>query len=296
MVNIFTVDVEDYFHPTEVAAEVKSWSTHQSRIEVGVNILLDLLAERNQHGTFFVLGWVADYHAPLVRQIVRAGHEIGCHSYHHRLVYELTPEEFRKDTRRAVAAIENACGVTPKLYRAPSYSIVDKSFWALEILAELGFTHDSSIYPIKHDRYGMPGFARHAHTIATASGPIIEVPIASVRLSFNRVTPVGGGAYLRLFPYRYTAAGIRVMNERESQPACIYTHPWELDSHQPRNALGLVSRLRTYTGLRTMEMKLRRLCREFRFSTMSAVHPTRLISESPLLGEESKSFGPAVIG
>ena len=170
-------------------------------------------------------------------------------------------------------SIEEACGVTPKLYRAPSYSIVSKSFWALDVLAELGFTHDSSIFPIKHDRYGIPGSPRHAYTIATPSGPILEVPVATVQLSPNRVTPVGGGGYLRLFPYRYTAAGIRKINNVEQQPACVYTHPWELDPHQPRMTKGLISRLRTYTGLATMSPKLDRLFTEFEFSTMGAVHP-----------------------
>ena len=218
MVNIFSVDVEDYFHPTEVNEDIAQWPSLPSRIEVGVNRLLDLLAEHKARGTFFVLGWIADHRPRVIRQIVEAGHEIGCHSYRHSLVYSFTPAGFREDTREAVRAIEDACGVTPKLYRAPSYSIVARCFWALEVLVELGFTHDSSIYPISHDRYGVPGFARHAQVIQTPSGPIVEVPVATAKVSPEHATPVGGGAYLRLFPYRYTAAGLREINLVEGQP------------------------------------------------------------------------------
>lgn len=271
--NVFSIDLEDYFHPTEVSSDATDWPRFAARIEIGTNLLLELLAEHQTRATFFILGWVADNHPELVRRIADAGHEIGCHSYYHRLVYSLTREEFRQDTSQAMRAIGDACGVIPKLYRAPSYSIVSKSFWALEILAELGFTHDSSIYPIVHDRYGVPGFRRHAHAIRTDSGPILEVPIATVRLSSKHVTPVGGGAYLRLFPYRYTAAGIRQINRTEQEPACIYTHPWELDPDQPRVTNGLVSRLRTYGGLGSMQGKLRQMFQDFEFSALGDVHP-----------------------
>src|SRR5215471_6166358 len=181
MVNVFSVDLEDYFHPTEISQNlnVEDWAHLARRVDIGANVLLDLLARNNARATFFVLGWIADHHPALVRRIADAGHEIGCHSYLHRLVYDLTPTEFREDTVRAMRSVEDACGVSPKLYRAPSYSIVNRSIWALDILADLGFTHDSSIYPIVHDRYGIPGFPRHAHTVTTPSGPIIEVPIAT---------------------------------------------------------------------------------------------------------------------
>jgi polysaccharide deacetylase family protein (PEP-CTERM system associated) len=275
MVNVFSVDLEDYYHPTEISHDVsgEGWSQFAPRVDVGTNFLLDLLAKHNTRATFFVLGWVADHHPHLVRKISEAGHEIGCHSYRHHLVYNLSPLEFREDTLRAMRAIEAACGVSPKLYRAPNYSIVSKSFWALDVLVELGFTHDSSIYPIVHDRYGVPGFPRHPQTITTPSGPILEVPIATVQLSAQQVTPVGGGAYLRLFPYRYMAAGIRKINNIEQQSACIYTHPWEFDPDQPRMTNGLIARLRTYTGLSGMRRKLTRLFQDFEFSTMGAVYP-----------------------
>src|SRR5437660_2972936 len=224
MRNAITVDVEEYFHPAEVAAFVEPgrWDALPARIEPATLRILDLFERHRTRGTFFILGWVAERYPRLVRQIVAAGHEIGCHSYAHHLVYQLTPPQFRADTERAAAAIANACGVRPVLYRAPSYSIVRRSFWALEILVELGFTHDSSVVPIVHDRYGIPGTNRHAHVIQTPAGPILEIPVATVELAPGRVAPVGGGGYLRLMPYRYTAAGVRRVNQGERRPACVY--------------------------------------------------------------------------
>ena len=162
--------------------------------------------------------------------------------------------------------------MSPKSYRAPSYSVTKKSFWALEILVEEGFRRDSSIYPIAHDRYGIPGFQRHAHMIETPSGPIQEIPIATAKLADGKIAPVGGGAYLRLLPYRYTAAGIRRVNWEEGQPACVYFHPWEIDPGQPRIARGLIARLRTYTGVSGMYGKLSKLISEFTFSTLSVAY------------------------
>jgi len=275
MENILSVDVEDYFHPTEVqrSGDLASWDRMPSRVEESTRRTLDLLARYRVRATCFVLGWVAERFPALVRRIAEAGHQIACHSYAHRLVFDMTPEEFRRDTLRARAAIEDACGVRPRAYRAPSYSITRESFWALEILAECGFTHDSSIYPIHHDRYGIPEYSRHAKLEPTPAGAVLEVPVATVRLSGRRVAPVGGGAYLRLLPYRYTAAGLRRLNEDERQPACVYLHPWELDPAQPRIAAGIVARWRTYAGLRGMVAKFDRLLGDFRFNTLEAVHP-----------------------
>lgn len=275
MRNVISIDVEDYFHPSEVQATLGpgQWSGLPSRVEPATDRILDIFAAAGVRGTFFILGWVAEHKPALVRRIAAAGHEIACHSHAHALVYDLTPEQFKADTVRAVKAIEDACGITPKAYRAPSYSVTNNSFWALDVLAGLGFTHDSSIYPIAHDRYGIPGFPRHAHRIETASGPILEVPIATVRLNRRRVSPVGGGGYMRLLPYRYTAAGLRRVNSEDKQPACVYLHPWEVDPDQPRLAKGFIARLRTYTGLGAMSRKLERLLREFEFAPMSAVYP-----------------------
>ena len=282
MVNVLSVDVEEYFHPTEVQATIgrTQWSSLPSRAEVSTRLLLDLLSAHQVKATFFVLGWLAQRYPRLVRDIAAEGHEIGCHSFEHQLVYNLTPSEFRSDTLAATRAIEDACAVTPRAYRAPSYSVTEKSLWALEILAECGYTHDSSIYPIFHDRYGIPGFSRFARPIQTPSGPITEVPPATVKLSATRVAPVGGGGYLRLLPYRYTAAGIRRINAEDQKPACIYIHPWELDPELPRVASGAISRLRTYTGIRGMKSKVHRLLSDFSFSPLGTTCPSTIVEPS----------------
>jgi polysaccharide deacetylase family protein (PEP-CTERM system associated) len=292
MLNALTVDVEEYFHATEVQNFVgqKSRPAFPSRIEFQLHKTLNLLANKNVTATFLVLGWIAEHYPKLVREIAAAGHEIGCHSHLHRLVYDLTPEEFRADTLRAVQAIEDACGVKPRIYRAPSYSITRKSMWALELLIECGFSYDSSIFPISHDRYGIPGFDRRPHLITTPSGSLLEIPVATVALARQNVLPIGGGGYLRLLPYRYFSAGIRRTNHDEKLPVCIYFHPWELDPEQERLPLGLISRLRTYSGLAGMQKKIERLIDEFQFSHMSAVYPYPEEAAAPVLVRGQKGL------
>jgi polysaccharide deacetylase family protein (PEP-CTERM system associated) len=280
--NVLTIDVEEYFHPTEFQSTLdqREWTRLPTRIDGETKVVLDLLDAHEVKATFFILGWVALHHGALVREIVSRGHEIGCHSHLHQLVYELTPAQFREDTRSAVSAIEDSCGLTPRIYRAPSYSITRESFWALETLIECGFTHDSSVYPISHDRYGIVGFERHAHVLRTPSGPIQEIPIATVLLANGHVAPIGGGGYLRLLPYRYASAGIRRLNRVEGRPACIYFHPWEIDPEQPRLASGLLAILRTYTGMRGMRGKIQRLLTEFRFAPLTAVYGERAVPDT----------------
>ena len=286
MINILTVDVEEYFHPSEVQLSTTpaDWHRLPSRVEAETERVLALLDRHSTLATFFIVGWVAERHPRLVRKIAAAGHEIACHSYAHQLVYSLTPAEFRKDTLRATAALSDAVGVRPRLYRAPSYSITRESLWALEILVECGFEYDCSIVPVQHDRYGIPGFQRHAQLIRTPAGPILEIPVATTELANGVVLPVGGGAYLRLLPYGFTAAGIRRINRVDQQPACVYFHPWELDPNQPRIASGIISRLRTYTGIRGMEKKIARLLRDFRFSTVTAAYPECTQADSERVG------------
>ena len=290
LLNSITVDLEEYFHPSEVWHNVDSdrWDDMPPRVELATHRVLELLERRRTRSTFFVLGWVAHRYPALIREIADAGHEIGCHSYSHQLVYDLTPAQFKADTKLAIQSIYDACGIVPRSYRAPSYSITQRSLWALDVLAECGFTHDSSIYPISHDRYGILGYSRQAKVVHTPSGDLLEVPIATVKLGRDRVSPVGGGAYLRLLPYRYTAAGIRRMNA-DGDPACVYFHPWELDPQQPRMACGLLARLRTYTGLSAMEGKIDRLLGEFRFAPLTDVFP--IPSESPLSSAASLIHG-----
>jgi polysaccharide deacetylase family protein (PEP-CTERM system associated) len=247
--NVVSVDVEDYFHAEVFSGVVDraKWNSYSSRVEVNTRRLLEMLGKLNVHGTFFVLGWVAERFPGLVREIAAGGHEIACHSYWHRLIYKLEPAEFREDTRRAKDVIEQISGQRVEGYRAPTYSVIDRSVWALDILSELGFTYDSSIYPIHHDRYGMPGAPRGPFRFQTPSGPMTEFPITTFRLAGHNM-PVGGGGYLRLLPRLYTRMGLKSV-QTEGLPIVVYIHPWEVDAEQPRLPVSLKSRLRHYTNL-----------------------------------------------
>ncbi len=265
--NIMSVDVEDYFH-VEAFSDVVDrarWDTYPSRVERNTRRVLDLLDESGVRGTFFILGWVAERYPHLVREIVARGHEPACHSYWHRLVYKLDPKEFREDTLRAKNAIEQAAGARVHGYRAPSFSITARSLWALDVLVEAGFTYDSSVFPIKHDIYGMPEAPRHPFRINTASGPVVEYPITTFRLLLPHNLPVGGGGYLRIFPFWYTRLGFRIARAAKL-PLIVYTHPWEFDPDQPRFSARLVSRLRHYTNLAKTRTRLRRLLELGRFA------------------------------
>lgn len=248
-VGVVSVDVEDYFHAESFSdiVERSRWDSYASRVERNTRRLLEVLAKLNVRGTFFVLGWVAERFPGLVREIAAGGHELGCHSYWHRLIYKLDPAEFREDTRRAKDVIEQISGEPVRGYRAPTYSVVDGSLWALEILSELGFSYDSSIFPIHHDRYGIPDAPRAPFRFQTPSGSMTEFPITTFRLAGHNL-PVGGGGYLRLLPQIYTRLGLQRV-QREGLPSVIYIHPWEIDPDQPRLAGRLSSRLRHYTNL-----------------------------------------------
>jgi polysaccharide deacetylase family protein (PEP-CTERM system associated) len=272
VLNAFTVDVEDYFQVTNFESVVarSQWSQLETRVVANTHRLLELLAARRVAGTFFILGWVADRFPQLVRDIRAAGHELACHSYWHYLVYKQTPDEFRADLRRARQAIEDAAGQKVTAYRAPSFSITRQSLWALEILVEEGFTLDSSIFPTRHDRYGIPGTECRLHRIHTPAGPIWEFPLATRQLGRFSL-PVSGGGYFRLYPFSVTHSCLASLN-RLAQSFSFYVHPWEVDPQQPRivGASGL-SRFRHYVNLGSTEKKLRRLLASFRFGTMSEV-------------------------
>jgi polysaccharide deacetylase family protein (PEP-CTERM system associated) len=258
--SIISVDVEDYFHVEAFARVVdrNSWGSFASRVERNTERILDLFDERQIKGTFFILGWVADRYPDLVRLITERGHEPACHSYWHRLIYKLTPDEFRDDTLRAKNCIEQAAGVPIYGYRAPSFSITARSVWALDILAQLGFRYDSSVFPVKHDTYGVPDSPRQPFRVETPFGPIVEFPMATFRFGSGPNLPVAGGGYLRMFPFSYTRAGVR-RAWTEGLPVVSYIHPWEIDPEQPRIAAPLKSRLRHYTNLGKTEDRLRKL-------------------------------------
>jgi polysaccharide deacetylase family protein (PEP-CTERM system associated) len=226
MINAITIDVEEYFHPAEVQRSgcARAWDRLPSRVDAETERVLELLRRHSVTATFFVLGWVAEKRPEVVRKIAAAGHEIGSHGYAHQIVYTLSPAEFRTDVERASVAIESACGVRPRSYRAPSFSITRESWWALEVLVECGFRYDSSIVPISHDRYGVPGFSRFAGTLRTASGPIIEIPAATAVSPNGAVLPVGGGGVSPAVSVSLHRGG-HPAPEREGRAAGLHLFP-----------------------------------------------------------------------
>jgi len=268
--NAMTVDVEDYFHVSGFAdrVPVRDWDSLPSRVAENTRRVLRVLDRHQTRATFFVLGWVAERHPGLVREIHRAGHEVGCHSYWHRLVYDLTPDELRADLIRARDVLQDITGDAVTLHRAPSFSITRRSLWAFEVLAELGFTSDSSVYPVYHDRYGIPDADPRPHTIHTTAGDIVEFPAAVVNVCGMRCG-VSGGGYFRLYPWFFTRLCLEGVNRDSGRPFVFYIHPWELDPDQPRLAGSLLSRFRHYQNLSTTEHKLDRLLPRFRFGSMS---------------------------
>jgi polysaccharide deacetylase family protein (PEP-CTERM system associated) len=265
---LLSVDVEDYFQVEAFADRIdrQRWPEYPSRVEANTNAVLDLFDERNVKGTFFILGWVADRYPNIVREIVRRGHEAACHSYWHRVIYRLSPEEFRDDTRRSKDIIENAAGVAVYGYRAPNFSVTRKSLWALDILAELGFRYDSSIFPIRHDVYGIPDAPRVPFRVETPSGPLAEFPMTTFRCFGSPNLPIGGGGYLRIFPLWVTRFGVRRACA-SGLPLITYMHPWEIDPQQPRLEGRLTSRLRHYTNLGKTADRLRDLIATVRFTS-----------------------------
>ena len=272
MKNALTIDLEDYMHVTAFSAHIaaEDWNTCVSRLEHNSDKLLAILDSCACKATFFVLGWVAKKYPQLVRRIADSGHEIACHSFHHRMVYQMTPSEFHEDSRAAKSLLEDVSAKTICGYRAPSFSITKESWWAFEVLCELGFTYDSSIFPVKHPNYGIIEASRFPFVVHTSSGVLVEFPLPTLQVGRQRA-PFGGGAYLRLLPYAYTRWGVTHVNDRESHPVCVYLHPWELDADQPRMRATLSARLRHYLGLRGTESKLRSLLRDFEFCTLETL-------------------------
>ena len=265
---ILSVDVEDYFQVEAFADRVDRhrWDEFPSRVEHNTRAILDLFDECGVKGTFFTLGWVAERFPAVVREIVARGHEIACHSYWHRLVYRLSPGEFREDTARAKQAIEDAAGAAVHGYRAPNFSVMKKSLWALDVLAECGFRYDSSIFPVRHDVYGFPEAPRVPFRVDTPGGPLAEFPMTTFRCWGSPNLPVGGGGYLRIFPEFVTRLGIRKAFD-DGIPLIIYVHPWEVDPAQPRLHGRLKSRLRHYANLSKTAQRLRNLIGRVRVSS-----------------------------
>jgi len=270
--NALTVDVEDYFQVSAFADNIKhhEWDEHPLRVEDNTYKLLDLFDEYQVKATFFTLGWVAERKRELVAEIARRGHEVACHGYSHQLVYNQTPEVFREETVRAKSILEDIVQQPVLGYRAASYSITKKSLWALDILAESGFVYDSSIFPVHHDRYGMPDTPEYPYRLTTPAGhSIIEFPLSTAKI-FNYRLPMAGGGYFRLYPYWLSKAGLRQIN-RQQKPFIFYLHPWEVDPEQPRISASWFSRFRHYNNLDKCEPRLRSLMTDFQFTTTWSV-------------------------
>lgn len=287
--NALTIDVEDYFQVNAFrhVIDPEQWDAFPLRVVDNTRRVLDWLATWGGRGTFFVLGWVADRAPALVREIAESGHEIACHGYGHQLIYQIGPQRFREDIRRAKRNLEALCGAPVVGYRAPSYSITGNSLWALDILIEEGFTYDSSIYPVHHDVYGMPDAERFPHRIERPSGTLREFPISTLSVGFGRQRmrlPVGGGGYLRLFPAFFLRRAFRHINQCEGQPGVLYFHPWEIDPGQPRIDGGFRSNFRHYLHLDGTLKKLDYLVHRLAFAPMGEVLQGRATSPAAFGG------------
>ncbi len=269
--NAMTVDVEEYFQVAAFEGRIRreAWEHYPSRVALNTGRVLDAFAEHGVHATFFVLGWVAERDPNLVRRIVDDGHELASHGYDHTRATMLDRAAFTADVTRTKKTLEDLSGRAVRGYRAPSYSIGARNLWALDALREAGYVYSSSIYPIRHDLYGMPEAPRFAFRLHP--GAILELPVTTVQVAGCKL-PAGGGGYFRLLPYPVYAWALKRVNERDRQPGIFYFHPWEVDPGQPRiDGAPLRSRFRHYVNLDTMEARLRRLLREFRWGRMDEV-------------------------
>ncbi len=269
MINALSIDVEDYYQVSAFESVVShsEWEGFESRVQRNTDLLLDILDEFQTKATFFILGWVAERHPALVKKIHQRGHEVASHGYQHQRVYTQQPEIFKEETRKSKIILEDLIGQAVKGYRAASYSITKESLWALDILIEEGFSYDSSIFPVIHDRYGIPDAERFSHIIKRESGSIREYPLSTLRFGKMNM-PVGGGGYLRLFPYPITRWAINRINTLEKQPSIVYLHPWEVDPGQPRIQGSLLSKFRHYVNLNKTENTVRNLLRDFNFAPL----------------------------
>lgn len=281
VLNAMTVDVEDYFHVSALADAISptEWPNMEFRADASTNRLLDMFDQASISATFFVLGWVADRHPGLVREIARRGHEIACHGWSHQLVYDQDRATFREEAGSSKALLEDITGKPVRGYRAASYSITEKSLWALDDLIDLGFEYDSSIFPIRHDRYGIPSATRAPGPVAAPSGrQIVEFPLTTAGLLGQRI-PCSGGGYFRLLPFGLTKYLLRRVLEKDRLPFIFYLHPWEIDPDQPRVKTNWLSRFRHYTNLDLCAKRLEQLLQLHRFGTVVQVlREQRLLS------------------
>ncbi|MEF8722888.1 MAG: XrtA system polysaccharide deacetylase [Candidatus Accumulibacter delftensis] len=268
--NALTIDVEDYFQVSALAPYIprEQWDSRECRVERNVERILLMLDEGQTRATFFTLGWVAERYPQLVRRIVAGGHELASHGYGHQRASDLSEAEFSADISSAKKLLEDISGEEVKGYRAPSFSIGEANLWAFDCLARAGYRYSSSIYPIRHDHYGMPNAPRFAHQVRDG---LLELPVTTLRY-FDRNWPASGGGYFRLLPYALSRWLLRKVNQRDQQPAIFYFHPWEIDAEQPRIAgISTKTRFRHYVNLQYTEARIRRLLGDFSWGRMDEV-------------------------
>lgn len=273
--NVMSVDVEDWFQVAAFAGVIErdSWQRREWRVQSNVERILDMFAANAVQATFFTLGCIAERYPQLMRRIAAAGHEIASHGWEHVRVVEQDRETFRQDVLRTKGVLEDTSGMAVLGYRAASYSIGRDNLWALEVLQETGHSYSSSIYPIRHDLYGMPEAPRFA--FRAGAGGLLEIPVTTVQLGSARL-PCGGGGFFRLFPYAFSRWALRSVNERDGQPGVFYFHPWEIDPRQPRVAdAPLKSKFRHYLALDRMEARLKRMLADFKWGRMDDVFSIR---------------------
>jgi polysaccharide deacetylase family protein (PEP-CTERM system associated) len=292
-INALTIDVEDYFQVSAFAPYIRrdEWDSRECRVERNVGRILELLAARDVKATFFTLGWIAERYPQLVRDIVAQGHELASHGYGHQRASDLDRAAFRADVSRAKAILEELSGRPVRGYRAPSFSIGTGNLWAFDVLAETGHHYSSSIYPIRHDHYGMPDSPRFAYRLANG---LLEVPVTTVRL-WGRNLPSSGGGYFRLLPYAVSRWLIGKVNRDDAESAVFYFHPWEIDVAQPRVAgIDAKSRFRHYVNIGRMEGRLQQLLADFRWGRMDQIFlGGGAASRPPLRATPSHTITPA---
>ena len=275
--NALTIDVEDYFQVSAFAPHIArdSWDHMPCRVERNVDAILEILDEHRAQATFFTLGWMAERYRDMVRSIVAQGHELASHGYAHQRATDQSPQEFYQDITRAKSLLEDVGGVAVQGYRAPSFSIGRTNLWAQSTLKKAGYRYSSSVYPIRHDHYGMPDAPRFAFYPEGADG-LLELPVTTVSL-FNRNLPAGGGGYFRLLPYSVSRWCLRRVNTVDRQPCIFYFHPWEIDPGQPRQKnIGIKTRFRHYVNLSSMERRIRALCKDFHWDRIDRLFPEKI--------------------
>lgn len=268
--NALTIDVEDYFQVSAFAPCIarSEWETRECRIERNMHLILDMLDRNDVKATFFTLGWIAERYPALIRETAARGHEVASHGYAHQRASDQSPQEFLADIRLAKTLLEDLSGQEVQGYRAPSFSIGTGNLWAFDSLAEAGYRYSSSIYPIKHDHYGIPDAPRFMHDVRPS---LIEIPATTIR-AFERNWPASGGGYFRLMPYLLSRRLIRRVNEQDGAAAVFYFHPWEVDPQQPRvHGASAKARFRHYLNLHRMESRLERLLQDFKWGRMDEI-------------------------